>query len=83
MSPATPTEPRKNVSADFIVGLPMSQGFDALLVVVDRTKMQMHAVPTTTEMSALGLAKLYRDNVWRYHRLPDSIISKDRNLQQS
>jgi transposase InsO family protein len=80
MSPATLTEPWKNISADFIVGLPMSQGFDALLVVVDRTKKQMHAVPTTMEMSALGLAKLYRDNVWRYHGLPDSIIS-DRGLQ--
>jgi hypothetical protein len=75
MSPATPTEPWKNVSADFIVGLPMSQGFDALLVVVDCTKKQMHAVPTTMETSTLGLAKLYRDNVWRYHGLPNSMIS--------
>jgi transposase InsO family protein len=75
MSPATLTEPWKNVSADFIVGLPMSQGFDALLVVVDHAKKQMHAVPTTMETSALGLAKLYQDNVWRYHGLPNSIIS--------
>jgi transposase InsO family protein len=33
-----------------------------------------------SETSALGLAKLYQDNVWRYHRLPDSIIS-DRGPQ--
>ena len=80
MSPETPTEPWKNVSADFIVGLPEVQGFDALLVVVDRAKKMVHAVPTTSETSALGLAKLYRDNVWRYHGLPDSIIS-DRGPQ--
>jgi hypothetical protein len=49
-------------------------GFDVLLVVVDRAKKQMHAIPTTVETSALGLAKLYQDNVWRYHGLPDSII---------
>ena len=30
MPPETPTEPWKNVSADFIVGLPEAQGFDAL-----------------------------------------------------
>ena len=80
MSPETPVEPWKNVSADFIVGLPEVQGFDMLLVVVDRAKKMVHAVPTTSEMSALGLAKLYQDNVWRYHGLPDSIIS-DRGPQ--
>jgi Integrase zinc binding domain len=75
MSLETPVELWKNVSADFVTGLPEAQGFDALLVVVDHAKKQMHIVPTTSEMSALGLAKLYRDNVWRYHGLPDSMIS--------
>jgi len=40
----------------------------------------MHAIPTTAETSGFGLAKLYRDHVWRYHGLPDSIIS-DRGPQ--
>ena len=80
MSPETPMEPWKNISADFIVGLPEAQGFDALLVVVDRAKKMVHAIPTTYETSALGLAKLYCDNVWRLHGLPDSIIS-DRGPQ--
>ena len=40
----------------------------------------MHAIPTTAETSALGLAKLYQDNIWRYHRLLDSMIS-DRGPQ--
>jgi len=31
-------------------------------------------------MSAEGLAKLFRDNVWKLHGLPKSIIS-DRGLQ--
>ena len=35
MSPETLVEPRKNISAGFIVGLPEVQGFNALLVVVD------------------------------------------------
>ena len=80
MSPETPTEPWKNIAADFITGLPEAQGFDTILVVVDRSKKQMHVIPTTSETSALGLAKLYRDNVWKLHGLPDSLIS-DRGPQ--
>jgi len=37
-------------------------------------------IPTTEKTSAEGLAHLFRDNVWKLHRLPDSIIS-DRGLQ--
>ena len=59
MSPETPVKPWKNVSADFIVGLPEVQGFDMLLVVVDQAKKMVHVVLTTSETSALGLAKLY------------------------
>ena len=74
MSPETLMELWKNISVDFIVELPEAMGFNALLVVVDHTKKQMHAIPITAEKSVLGLAKLYRNNVWRYHGLPDSII---------
>jgi hypothetical protein len=80
MSPEMPVELWMSVSANFITGLPEVQGFDTILVVVDRAKKQIHVVPTMAETSALGLAKLYRDNVWRYHGLLDSIIS-DRGLQ--
>jgi len=39
-----------------------------------------HFIPTTERTSAEGLARLFRDNVWKLHGLPDSIIS-DRGLQ--
>ena len=44
MSPETPTEPWKKISTDFIVGLLQAMGFDALLVVVDCTKKQIHVI---------------------------------------
>jgi len=39
-----------------------------------------HFIPTTERTSAEGLTHLFRDNVWKLHRLPDSIIS-DRGPQ--
>ena len=75
-----PSEPWTDISADFIVKLPKSSGYDAILVVVDRFTKMVHLVPTTEELSALGLAKLYRDHVWKIHGLPNSIIS-DRGPQ--
>jgi len=39
-----------------------------------------HFVATTKEMSAEGLARLFRDNVWKLHGPPESIVS-DRGPQ--
>jgi len=34
----------------------------------------VHFIPTTEKTSAEELARLFRDNVWKLHRLPESII---------
>jgi len=34
----------------------------------------VHFIPTTEKTSAEGLARLFRDNVWKLHGLPESII---------
>ena len=34
----------------------------------------VHFIPTTEKISVEGLAKLFRDNVWKLHGLPESII---------
>ena len=60
--------------------MPLAQGYDAILVVVDRFTKMMHFIPTTEKTSTEGLAQLLRDNIWKLHRLPDSIIS-DRGPQ--
>jgi len=40
----------------------------------------VHFIPTTEKILAEGLVRLFRDNMWKLHRLPESIIS-DRGLQ--
>ena len=34
----------------------------------------MHFVATTEGATAEGLARLFRDNVWRLHGLPESVV---------
>ena len=50
------------------------------MVVVDWFTKMAHFMPTTEKTTAEGLARLFRDNVWRLHGLPESIIS-DRGPQ--
>ena len=45
-----------HISADFITKLPLAQGYDSILVVVDRFMKMAHFVPTTEKTSAEGLA---------------------------
>ena len=73
-------KPWTHISVDFITKLPLAQGYDSILVVVDRLTKMVHFIPTTEKTSAEGLAQLFRDNVWKLHGLPKSIIS-DRGPQ--
>ncbi|KAJ2914471.1 hypothetical protein MD484_g5943, partial [Candolleomyces efflorescens] len=70
-----PERPWKSVSMDFIVKLPKSHGYDSILVVCDRLTRASHFIPCTEELSSPDLAWLFIDRVFRYHGLPDSIVS--------
>jgi len=80
MPNSIPEKAWTHISADFITKLPLAQGYYTILVVVDRFTKMAHFVPTTERTSAEGLARLFRDNIWKLHGLPDSIIS-DRGPQ--
>ena len=58
----------------------MVAGKDAILIVCDRLSKMIHFIATTEGTTAKGLARLFRDNVWRLHGLPESVVS-DRELQ--
>jgi len=74
MPNSIPEKPWTHISADFITKLPLAQGYDSILVVVDRLTKMVYFIPTTEKTSAEGLARLFRDNVWKLHGLPESII---------
>lgn len=71
-----PARPWQSISMDFIVQLPRtSQGFDAIMVVVDRFSKYAIFVPTHTAATAETTAALFYRNVVCTHGIPASIIS--------
>ena len=67
-----------HLMVDFIMKLLVVAGKDATLVVCDRLSKMTHFVATTEETSAEGLTRLFRDNIWKLHGLPESVISDRR-----
>ena len=73
MPNSIPEKPQTYISADFITKLPLVQGYDSILVVVDRLTKMVHFILTIEKTIAEGLARLFRDNIWKLHGLPESI----------
>ena len=65
---------------DFVVGLPWSDGNDAVWVVVDRLTKQRHFVPCQSTVDAKDLVELFVARILPHHGLPNTIIS-DRGPQ--
>jgi len=63
-----------HLTVDFITKLPVVAGKDAILVVYDQLSKIAHFVATTEKMSAEGLARLFWNNVWKLHELPESVV---------
>ena len=63
-----------HITVDFITKLPVVVGKDVILVVCDRLSKMIHFVATTEGTSVEGLARLFRDNIWKLHGLPESVV---------
>ena len=74
------SRPWSDISMDFIVGLPVSNGFDSILVVVDRFSKMSHFFAVNESINASTLARLLMDQVVKLHGIPESIVS-DRGPQ--
>jgi hypothetical protein len=66
----------QDISMDFIKGLPSSQGYTVILVVVvDRFTKYAHFYPLKHPFSANSVASVFLDNMVKLHGVPKSIIS--------
>jgi len=75
-----PKKPWTHLMVDFITKLLLVAGKDAILVVCNRLFKMTYFVAMTEGTLAKGLARLFRDNIWKLHRLLESVVS-DRGPQ--
>jgi hypothetical protein len=69
----------QDISLDFIEGLPNSEGFTAILVVVDRFSKYPHFVALKHTFTVQHVAKVILDTVVRLQCMPKSMVS-DRDM---
>jgi hypothetical protein len=70
-----PRQPWSSVSMDFITDLPSLRNFNAIFVFVNQLTKMVDFFPYTKTMTGEETVRLFVDNVYRYHGLPDDIIS--------
>ena len=69
-----------SVTMDFITELPMCEGFDTIMVVVDRHTKMAHFSPCHHSIDAEKTAVLYIDRIFRHHGIPGELIT-DRDVR--
>jgi hypothetical protein len=74
--PKSETTPFETVALDFIVKLPVSQGFDSILTITDQgcTKAAIF-IPCNEDITAEETAALYIKHVFAHFGLPTKVIS--------
>jgi len=75
-----PQGPWQEISIDIIGLLPMSNGMDTIVVIVDWFTKMIRLKTTTTNISSEGIARIYRDDILKLHGIPRKILS-DRGPQ--
>ena len=71
-----PTRPWEVVSLDFVTKLPLTEdGFDTILVIVDKLSKYVHLIPCKETVTAEGVAKLYFEHIFGNHGMPRRIVS--------
>ena len=75
-----PQELWQEISIDIIRPLPKSNRMDTIVIIVNQFMKMIHLKATMTNVSLEGIAKIYKDDIWKLHGISRKILS-DRGLQ--
>ena len=64
----------KDITTNFVTGLPEAEDYDALFVTCCCYTKQAHIIPMHSTVMAQGLATLFRDNIWKLHGLLETAL---------
>lgn len=64
-----------NISVHFITGLPWSNEFDVVYIVVDQLTKMSHLIPCCSITDAPKFTRLFIQHVFKRHRLLNTVIS--------
>ena len=71
----------ESVSMDFITQLPVAaSSHDAICVFVDRLNKMVRMAPTTSDVDAVGAARLFIEHIFRHHGMCTTLMT-DRGNQ--
>jgi hypothetical protein len=70
-----PEQPWEKILYNLIVGLPKSEGFDAILTVVDCFSKWVHYIPTSSNATSINVANLFVMYICKPHWLPKVTLS--------
>jgi len=70
-----PDQPSKSIAMDFIPDLPKSDGYDTILVVIDRLTQMSHFIPCSMDLDARQFGNLFMKEIVRLYGLPHDIIT--------
>ena len=72
--------PWKIITMDLIGPLPMSQGHNMILNVIDRHLKLLYSLPCHETITAEGVARIFQKEIWPHEGIPEQIIT-DRGPQ--
>ncbi|MCO5569542.1 hypothetical protein L7F22_023256 [Adiantum nelumboides] len=78
-----PDKPWESIAMDFIFDLPRTPtGNDGIWTIICRFSKQAHFVPVRKKMKSKHMVKLFMHNIFKYHGMPQSIVS-DKDLRMT
>ena len=67
--------PWESISMDSIEGLPKSEGWDCIMVIMDKFTKYAHFIGLTPPYTTQEIAKVFLDQVVKLHGIPKAIVS--------